>query len=491
MGHDSMPMTASRKQIESRSRTPIGDPDHAAQSPGPSLHGQHTRRRFVFLTKRAASKETCSDQGSSHTSTPYSAKFNVSQPLLSTDMDNFKILSEVSSADSASLLGPAVKDYANERVLSETALDGFFNYLSLEDLLTCRRVCKSWSQAITLSREWKEQLFLAPAPSNHHQPAAKLNPLLTSISSKVSQLHYIHDNLVCDTMTRLFPEDHNLVFSWKGRYYRPQTFFSRSSNPALSSASSLSNTSSPCLEWQLRELSRYEICSLKNSTVFPGPESSLWKMYLCQPPPIEIHITIWEMDNAYEDDSRLPKESTEGHVTERFVLKAWSIREMFERMDDARNEDKRAQKAGLGENTSKRKMDKFRHLFHNDNSRRSSSSSSMSPSTFFHNTSQYRLPPTPSPSPLRSAKPKITSNAIRIGTSANTCPIKPPSFPGPATPSSSYSKPSSISSLASSTSQARKKVHQVLQSNASTMTVGLGGYVEHAISSSEARKAGE
>ncbi|KAM3420484.1 hypothetical protein BST61_g3753 [Cercospora zeina] len=464
MGHGTMPMTPSRKQTESRSRTPTRDLDHAAQPTGPSPHAQHSRKRFAFLTRRAARKETCSDKQSSRSSTTNSAKFNTSRPLLNSDMGSLQMLPEAKTGDSASLLNlplpkqqQVVKKHANESSLSKRALDGFFDYLSLEDLLTCRRVCKSWSQAITVSREWKERLYLAPAPSVHDQPAAKLNPLLTTISSKVSQLHQIYDNLMHATMTRLLQEDHNLVFSWNGRYYRPQTFFNRSSNPALSSASSSNNTISPCVEWQLRALSRYEICSLKNSTVFPGPESSLWKMYLCQPPPIETHITIWEMDKAYEDDTRLPQEPpTAGHVTERFVLQAWSIREIFERMDEARNEDRKAQKAGGpgGSNTSKRKLEKFRHLFVNDSSSSSShrSLSLLSPSSIsFHNTSrQHHLPPQTTPS--SSSSPSSPSPPVR---SAN------PIFDAMRSDTSSYSKLSSISSFSSSTSQARKKAQQV------------------------------
>ncbi|CAK1362737.1 hypothetical protein CB0940_05077 [Cercospora beticola] len=429
-----------------------------------------------WVTQRTPSSEVCNQH-----STASSSKLTSNQPLLDSDLSSMKTNLNANAINFSSHLDlpspkqqHAAKKYAKERILANPkALDRFFDYLSLADLLTCQRVCKSWSHTITFSRKWKEQLYLAPASGNHGQQTAKLNPFLTTISSTISELHQIYDNLPCDTMTPLLQEDHSIVFAWKGRYYRPQTFFSRSSNPALSSVSSAENVSAPYIEWQLRELSRYEICSLNNSTLFPGPNSSIWKMYLCQPPPIEIHITVWEMDNAYEDDSRLPKAADAGHITERFVLKAWTIREIFERMDEARDEERKARRPTHEEQTPKRKMEKFRHLFINDKSQLSPPTAPAF-STSFHNTSQCHLPPTPTPSPLRPRVAKILA-----------APETPPEFPSPKFPNaatssaaSTYSKPASISSLASNASLARKKVQQVLRNNASTMTVGLGGYVE-------------
>ncbi|GIZ44411.1 hypothetical protein CKM354_000760900 [Cercospora kikuchii] len=484
MSYSSMPMTPSSKQEKPGPRalrTSTRDHDHAVEPQTPSPHAQRTLNVLTLFTKSWAVQKTPSSKFCSQPSTASSSRLTISQPLQNSDMSSMKTFPNANATNFSAPLGLSspkqqhvAKKYAKERILTNPkALDRFFDYLSLDDLLTCQRVCKSWSHTIRFSREWKERLYLAPAAGSHGQQAAKLNPFLTTISSTISELHQIYDNLPCDTMTPLLQEDHNIVFAWKGRYYRPQTFFSRSSNPALSSVSSADNFSAPYIEWQLRELLRYEICSLNNSTLFPGPGSSLWKMYLCQPPPIEIHITVWEMDNAYEDDSRLPRASDAGHITERFVLKAWSIREIFERMDEARDEERKAQRPSHEEQTPKRKMRRFRHLFTNDESQLSPP---VAPafSTSFHNTSQRHLPPTPTHSPLR---PRVAKT--------HAAPETPPDLPTPKFPkaasssaTSTYSKPASISSLASNASIAREKVQQVLRNNASTMTVGLGGYVE-------------
>ncbi|PPJ56823.1 hypothetical protein CBER1_10153 [Cercospora berteroae] len=494
MSYSSMPMTPSSKQKKPGPRAPrtsTRDHDHAMQSQTPGPHAQRTLDFLALFIKSWATQSAPSNEFCSQPSTASFSKLNISQALPDSDVSSMRTTPKSNATNFSSPLDLSLpkqqhvaKQYAKEIILTNPkALDCFFDYLSLEDLLTCQRVCKSWSHTIKFSREWKERLYLAPASGNHGQQTAKLNPFLTTISSTISELHQIYDNLPCDTMTPLLQEDHNIVFAWKGRYYRPQTFFSRSSNPALSSVSSADNVSAPYIEWQLRQLSRYEICSLNNSTLFPGPGWSLWKMYLCQPPPIEIHITVWEMDSAYEDDSRLPKAADAGHITERFVLKAWSIREIFERMDEARDEERKAQRTGHEEQTPKRKMGKFRNIFTNDKSQLPPPPVPPFP-TSFHNTSQRHLPPTPTPSPLR---PRV----VKTLAAPETPPDLPsPEFPKAATSSatSTYSKPASVFSLASNASLARKKVQQVLRNNASTMTVGLGGYVEP-LASSGRRKA--
>lgn len=70
-------------------------------------------------------------------------------------------------------------------------------------------------------------------------------------------------------------------------------------------------------------------------------------MHLCQPPPSSIRVTIWKGEEEDQEShtgdaevecSRESSGSTSGYVTERFVMhQAWTMREIFERMDEARS----------------------------------------------------------------------------------------------------------------------------------------------------------
>jgi len=66
-------------------------------------------------------------------------------------------------------------------------------------------------------------------------------------------------------------------------------------------------------------------------------------MYLCQPPPSSVNVTVWKAEEEYlEGDAEAgwsrQSGSTSGYVTERFMIhKAWTMREIFERMDEARS----------------------------------------------------------------------------------------------------------------------------------------------------------
>lgn len=77
--------------------------------------------------------------------------------------------------------------------------------------------------------------------------------------------------------------------------------------------------------------------------IFPGPEASLWNMYLCHPPPSSVSVTIWKAEEEdLEGDAEVgwsrQSGSASGYVTERFMIHtAWTMREIFERMDEARS----------------------------------------------------------------------------------------------------------------------------------------------------------
>ncbi|USW58588.1 Putative F-box domain-containing protein [Septoria linicola] len=157
-------------------------------------------------------------------------------------------------------------------------LDRIFAYLPLEDILECQQVCKIWKQTIIGSRYWREQLFLAPAKVQKDK-LQHLNPLLTTINNTTSHYHEIHDQLRSNTT--LLELNHNIILSWKGRYFRPQPFFNRCSNPSFHfptpQTNAISTPQPTNIEWQLRELSRFKICHLSRQHIFPGPEASLLK----------------------------------------------------------------------------------------------------------------------------------------------------------------------------------------------------------------------
>lgn len=282
---------------------------------------------------------------------------------------------------------------AHQRFLNNPRhLKRLFTHTTLKSLLACQRVCKIWNQIIT-SHACKEKLFLIPRPTScfdcihyycqQQKQQPRLNPLLTTINESVSHLHPVYDSFLSESVN-----NNTLILTWKGRFYTPQIFFPRASNPSLGTVSVPADADADRqlgeekeeigVEFQLRRLLRFEVCflSLKHyhhyhnyenhqqesekggskdersmnnkkkdldNLIFPGPEASLWNMYLCQPPPSSVSVTIWKAEEEdLEGDAEVgwsrQSGSTSGYVTERFMIhKAWTMREIFERMDEARS----------------------------------------------------------------------------------------------------------------------------------------------------------
>lgn len=284
---------------------------------------------------------------------------------------------------------------AHQRFLNNPRhLKRLFTHTTLKSLLACQRVCKLWNQIITSSHACKEKLFLTSSPPRsldcirhyyQQQQQPRLNPLLTTINESVSHLHPVYDSFLSENVN-----NNTLILTWKGSFYTPQIFFPRASNPSLGTVSVPADADADRqlgeekeeigVEFQLRRLSRFEVCflSLRNyhhyhnhenhqhesekggskkktsannqkknqhldNLIFPGPEASLWNMYLCQPPPSSVSVTIWKAEEEdLEGDAEVgwsrQSGSASGHVTERFMIhKAWTMREIFEGMDKARS----------------------------------------------------------------------------------------------------------------------------------------------------------
>lgn len=284
---------------------------------------------------------------------------------------------------------------AHQRFLNNPRhLKRLFTHTTLKSLLACQRVCKLWNQIITSSHACKEKLFLTSSPPRsldcirhyyQQQQAPRLNPLLTTINESVSHLHPVYDSFLSESVN-----NNTLILTWKGSFYTPQIFFPRASNPSLGTVSVPADADADRqlgeekeeigIEFQLRRLSRFEVCFLSlrhyhhyhnyenhqhesekggskkktsannqkknqhlDNLIFPGPEASLWNMYLCQPPPSSVSVTIWKAEEEdLEGDAEVgwsrQSGSTSGYATERFMIhRAWTMREIFERMDEARS----------------------------------------------------------------------------------------------------------------------------------------------------------
>lgn len=283
---------------------------------------------------------------------------------------------------------------AHQRFLNNPRhLKRLFTHTTLKSLLACQCVCKLWNQIITSSHACKEKLFLTSSPPRsldcirhyyQQQQQPRLNPLLTQVNESISHLHPVYDSFLSENVN-----NNTLILTWKGSFYTPQMFFPRASNPSLGTVSvpadadadrQLGKEEEIGVEFQLRRLSRFEICFLSlrhyhhhhnyenhqhevekggskkktsannrkknqhlNDLIFPGPEASLWNMYLCQPPSSSVSVTIWKAEEEdLEGDAEVgwsrQSGSTSGYVTERFMIhKAWTMREIFERMDEARS----------------------------------------------------------------------------------------------------------------------------------------------------------
>lgn len=285
---------------------------------------------------------------------------------------------------------------AHQRFLNNPRhLKRLFIHTTLKSLLACQRVCKLWNQIIISSHACKEKLFLTPSLTRNfdfihdycrkQQQQPRLNPLLTQVNESISHLHPVYDSFLSESVN-----NNILILTWKGSFYTPQIFFPRASNPSLGTVSVPADADADRqlgeekeeigIEFQLRLLSRFEVCFLSlrhyhhyhnyenhqhesekggskkktsannrkknqhlDNLIFPGPEASLWNMYLCQPPPSSVSVTIWKsQEEDLEGDAEVgwsrQSGSTSGYVTERFMIhKAWTMREIFERMDEARS----------------------------------------------------------------------------------------------------------------------------------------------------------
>lgn len=280
---------------------------------------------------------------------------------------------------------------AHQRFLNNPRhLKRLFAHTTLKSLLAYQRVCKLWNQIITSSRACKEKLFLTSSPPRsldcirhyyQQQQQQRLNPLLTTINESVSHLHPVYDSFLSESVN-----NNTLILTWKGSFYTPQIFFPRAANPSLGTVSVPADADRQLgeekeeigIEFQLRRLSRFEVCSLSlrhhhhyhnnenhqhesekgeskeersmnnknqhlDNLIFPGPEASLWNMYLCQPPPSSVSVTIWKAEEEdLEGDAEVgwsrQSGSASGYVTERFMIHtAWTMRAIFERMDEARS----------------------------------------------------------------------------------------------------------------------------------------------------------
>lgn len=282
---------------------------------------------------------------------------------------------------------------AHQRFLNNPRhLKRLFTHTTLKSLLACQRVCKPWNQIITSSHACKEKLFLTSSPPRsldcirhyyQQQQQPRLNPLLTQVNESISHLHPVYDSFLSENVNK-----NTLILTWKGSFYTPQIFFPRASNPSLGTVSVPADADADRqlgeekegigIEFQLRRLSRFEVCFLSlrhyhyyhnnenhqhevekggskeersmntkkkdlDNLIFPGPEASLWNMYLCQPPPSSVSVTIWKsQEEDLEGDAEVgwsrQSGSTSGYVTERFMIHtAWTMRAIFERMDEARS----------------------------------------------------------------------------------------------------------------------------------------------------------
>ncbi|EME84791.1 uncharacterized protein MYCFIDRAFT_203156 [Pseudocercospora fijiensis CIRAD86] len=129
------------------------------------------------------------------------------------------------------------------------------------------------------------------------------------------------------------------VLSHHSHYYVIQNFYNHASNPTLLFPNQ--NPKFPTLDLELRELSKLEASQRALHALFPGPESSVWKMYLCQPPPTEVRVTVWKREAGGV-----------ATVCEKVVVRGWTVREVLDNVEEARNEGlkkfARVEKAGSG-----------------------------------------------------------------------------------------------------------------------------------------------
>jgi hypothetical protein len=204
----------------------------------------------------------------------------------------------------------------------EKLLECILAKLSIRDLLHFQRVCRAAKETVRKSLELRQQLFLAPA-----SPVTRscvLNPLLTSIGA-VSAYHHVHSIM---DVSDILPTGHELILARDGQLYRPECLYGHATNPTLCQSGGQGGI---VVNWELRRLTRAERAGLSRSVVFPDHRSSVWKMCICQPPPAEVHVTIWSRGRSQDG-------SEEGRVVERFTLRAWTVKEIFERMKEARQQ---------------------------------------------------------------------------------------------------------------------------------------------------------
>ncbi|KAF7185501.1 hypothetical protein HII31_13125 [Pseudocercospora fuligena] len=229
---------------------------------------------------------------------------------------------------------PSSSNAASRVFAIEELLEQILEDVSFRDLIACQRVNKSLRQSITSTMLYHRRLFMAPSPQTSKENC-NLNPLLTTLG-KISRMHPVHKHIDLFNYLpspELNGEPTGPVFARHGRYYLIQRFYSHASNPTLTYDP---KTGSPTLDLELRELSKHEASQRSLHTLFPGEESSIWKMYLCQPPPSEVRVTIWK------------REGSVATVSEKFVVRGWTVREILENVEEARRNEGRPKQFAKG-----------------------------------------------------------------------------------------------------------------------------------------------
>ncbi|KXS95181.1 hypothetical protein AC578_11159 [Pseudocercospora eumusae] len=202
----------------------------------------------------------------------------------------------------------------------EELLEKILDHVVFRDLISLQRVNKSLRQNLTTTLLYRRRLFISPSPQTTKQ-TCHLNPLLTTLG-KISRLHPIHNSIQISSYLpppELHGEPTGPILSRPGHShaYLLQRFYNHASNPSLTY-----NNPSPTLDLEVRELSTLETST--HTLIIPHQDSSIWDMYLCQPPPSEVRITVWKREGGVAS------------VREKVVVRGWSLREIFENLEEAR-----------------------------------------------------------------------------------------------------------------------------------------------------------
>lgn len=215
-------------------------------------------------------------------------------------------------------ISPEARVFSNVELLERI----FCELNSPLDLLYVQKANKACRKLITTSIQLRRKLYMAPSASSAH----KLNPLLTTLGT-ISYLHPSYDMLMAHGVEH---RTKGLILSYRRQLYRPECYFGYASNPSIHE----DMNGQPYLQWELRKLTTLEAIQLDERVERIATGASLWKMYLCQSPVSEVHVTIWKKEEAEASDDSIFR-APQGTILARSTVRAWSVAAIFEAMEEA------------------------------------------------------------------------------------------------------------------------------------------------------------